>query len=252
MNREQMLGSLQRIFVLQYFKTEEQNPYGEVIFEHCSWMDAYRFEAAVKEVVKTLKTNQRLKPAHFISAYYRLSEEHGWSRAATKTCPGCQSLHFIPVWCRDKKGLEFRAVRGCPECNSRFAQVHPDFEQIPYPPSTDEINVEKLRTIPPVFAQILLDTADVCKIQLKPDQSDALMQAAAKHQPHQVAPRRYNHVTRKNELVRALITTPPSEGEAEREASVGGQPAGVVEVGSSPPPAQVPELTEEDLADIPF
>lgn len=259
MNREQMLGSLQRIFVLQYFKTDEVGPYGEVIFEHCGWMDAYRFEAAVKEVVKTLKSNQRLKPAHFISAYHRLAEEQGWTRGVQKSCTGCGGFNFVPCWLKDKKGMEFRAVKGCPECNARFSCVHPDFEQISGPTFQPADKLQILRGLAAPYAQALLD---MCGGALNKEQLDALCEAAAGTTPRKMLPRRINHTQRKNELVRNLIETPVTvQEEPEVEASVGSQPADVVEEPASGSPApQAPEekekanveLSEEDLADIPF
>lgn len=256
MNREQMLGSLQRIFVLQYFKTEEIGPYSETIFEQCAWMDGYRFEQACKDVVRTLKTNQRLKPAHFIAAYHRLAEEKGWHTGLVNLCHSCNGHRFYRIWVKDKKGLEFQAAKGCGECNQRYSAVHSDFTEISGPTLEPIDREAPLRRIPVAFAQLLLETADVCKIELRKEQTDALCEAAAGVTPMKALPRRINATKRKNQLVRAMHSTPVTvQEEPEDEASVGSQHADVVEdpISGSPAP-QAPEekFSEEDLADIPF
>lgn len=255
MKREQMLASLQRIFVLQYFKVEEIGPYGETIFEQCAWMDAYKFEQAVLDVVKTLKTNQRLKPAHFIAAYHRLAEEKGWTSALAFVCHSCGNARWWRIWVKDKKGVEMQAVKGCGECNQRYAQVHPDFTEIEGPTFQSIDPNEVLRNVGPFYAEALIDMAEACKIQLKPSQLDALLESANKPRPASIHPlRKVNAAKRKNELVLALVKAAPvKDGGAESEASVGNQPADVVEaVSSAPPLPPTPELSPEDLADIPF
>lgn len=232
MTREQMKAGLQRLFVIQYFKDDEKAAYGEVIYEACSWMDSYRFDSAVKEVLKTLKTNQRLKPAHFLGAYRQLAENNGWSKVETKTCASCGGINFVYIWVRDKKGHEFRATKGCPECNPKYNTVHPDFTEIPRPDDAAPIDHRaKIKTIPSFMAQCLLNIADFARISMKEDLSNDLMEAAAQPGLKKYSPGKYDEAKRKNELVRALLNAPPPKvvdaGTAEEEPAT-----------TEPPPAQ--------------
>ena len=256
MTREQMFAGLQRLFVIQYFKPEEIGPYGEVIFEGCAWMDSYRFDAVVKEVLKTLKTNQRLKPAHFLGAYRQLAEQNGWHRTETKTCASCGGINFVYVWVRDKKGHEFRATKGCPECNQKYSQVHPDFTEIQSPDVEQNLDIERLKKIPPAFAQVLLDTANVARINLKTDMLDALCEAASQPDAKTITAPVRNPTKHRNEMVEKLAAAPPPPAPPapiaeEEEIPFEPDPAPVatatIEEGVNPNIAHIPKAERERL-----
>lgn len=210
MTREQMMGSLKGIFILQYFKPEEVGPYSEIIFDACGWMDGYKFDLAVKEVIKSLKTNVRLKPGHFISAYKDLAERNGWQNLKmSRGCASCGGILFVYVWVKDKKNNEFRGVKGCPECNSRYNGIHGDFTEITGP-TFERIDgsLSNLRRIPLAFAQLLLNLMGHMTTKPRESLVEALVDASCQPEVRNVSPR-YNPVVRKNEMIRDLIEASP-------------------------------------------
>lgn len=273
MTREQMQAGLQRLFIIQYFKDEEKAAYGEVIYEACAWMDSYRFDTVVKEVLKTLKTNQRLKPAHFLAAYRQLAEQNGWHRAESKACASCGGVNFVYCWVRDKKGYEFRATKGCPECNAKYSHAHPDFTEIPTPDDAPIDTRDNVRKTPSFMAQCLLGIADSARLKVKPELLDDLMQAAAQPGLTKYYPGKYdqekrkyqmfNESQRKNEIVTALLKAPPAVEEppptsppAEEPIAVEAkpfqpEPEGTVfepEEGVPPAVAHIPKERRDELA----
>jgi len=133
MDRASLMRSLQPVYVLQHFQPEEVAPYAEVIHQSCGWMDASRFDLVCKALVAEIKTNVRLKPAHFIVKYKELAARNGWDKQSDSRCTACAGQHFVYVWVRDEQGREYRAMKGCARCNEGMSNLKPGLVEIPEP-----------------------------------------------------------------------------------------------------------------------
>lgn len=167
LTRDCLIRSLQRIFVLQNFHTDEVGPYAETIMESCGWMSALAFEEVCKQIVKSLKTNVRVKPGHFIGTYKELAALNGWDRGTEKVCSNCFSSGWIFIWVRNKDGDEYRAALGCHVCNQRWSSLRDGLTRIDEP-FEQQRRISELK-FKPWMAEILLKISDNLGFKVKPE-----------------------------------------------------------------------------------
>lgn len=261
MNKHDFMNEMDRVLAFYQRPDEEKQPgefkdYGiwiDEIFKKVCWIESIKFRLVIDALLDVRPRYRKdLDHRRILSVYNDLAEKNGWKREEQRHCPDCKGIRFVDVWLKDKSGREFKAVKGCSNCNAACAGVHADFTVIDAPDSAPVDKRAIVRKIPPAMAQCLLGIADRAGLNVPEDLVEDLIEAANQPDAKDYRPKKYNDAKRKNELVLGLVKSSSVPGEAEREASVVSQPVDVVEVGSSPPPAQAPELSAEDLADIPF
>lgn len=240
MDRFSLTNSLQRFFVLQHFSPDEVGPYAETIYESCGWIDGARFELVCKELAKDIKTNQRLKPGHFIGKYKELAALNGWNRQESSKCATCSGAGLVYVWVGDDQGREYRAMRGCSTCNERLSGLKEGLKELAEPPFNAVPRIADL-VLQPSHAKILFRIAENGNFRVP----DAMMERVTywASQPDPVAAR-----------VRQLEDHDPEERKRKAEAmavilrtAYAEVPTpGYQQTAAAPPPAPVEEPAVEE------
>jgi len=226
------------------------------IYKKVNWIETIKFRMVVDILLDVRPRFRRdLDHRKMVGIYNDLAEKNGWKRSLERNCGGCNGSRFVYVWVRDVKGLEFKATKGCGNCNKKYSNVHPDFTEIPAPDQAPVDTRANVRTIPPFMAQCLLNIADSARINVNEDLLNDLMDAAAQPGIKTYRPGKYDESKRKNELVRALLEAPPvcvvDAGTAEEEPAKTEPPPAQVE---QPSPATPSLITAEEASDqgVPF
>lgn len=268
MNKKEFLDQMDRVLCF-WQRPEQEKQAGEFkdyeiwldeIYKKVSWIQVIRFPAVIDALLEVRPRYRKdLDHRRIVAVYNDLALHNGWIKQETRDCGTCRGFRFVHIWVRDPKGHEFKATKGCANCNKRYSTLHSDFTEIDMPEEhRQRLDVEKLKSIPPDFAKYLLTVAERTTPAPKEEILDALVLASCQPDPKDVRSNRFrDDAKRKNELVRNLVETPVKNGEAEREQVDEGRKAVAVPTtdvpdGSSPPLPAVAELTEEDLKEIPF
>lgn len=222
MNKLEFLTEIDRVLAF-YQRPDEQKQPGEFkdygiwldeIYKKVSWISAIQFRLVIDGLLDVRpRFRKDLDHRRILAVYNEIAERNGWKRTAERNCPDCRGLHYIDIWVKDKNGVEIKAVKGCPNCNSRYSGIHQDFTQID-PPYLNApiVNLEKLRRIPPAFAQCLLTLADTMGHKPKQEIIDALVEATCQPSAKELALASAikNPVQHRNEMVKKFIEAPPA------------------------------------------
>jgi len=225
--------------------------WAEVIYDKVRWIDEAKFILVIDALLDVRpRFRKDLDHRKIVAIYNELADKNGWKKGESKSCVDCKGAHFVYIWVTDKAGHEFRATKGCGNCNKKYANLHPDFTEIDRPYINPEPGRVQVRTIPPAMAQCLIGIADESRLNLPEDMLNDLMQAAAQPDAKDM-PRAINAARRKNELVLALVAAPSVS-----DAGTAGEPPAKTEPSTvpteRPSPAAYTEEVEEDFSDVPF
>lgn len=201
MNKFELSQSLKGLILLQNVMAADIGAYLDLIFKHCSWIDADKFGLVCAEWEKVKRPREKLGSDHFIAKYYELADRHGWQKREGTGCKACGGKGLVYIWVGDDQGREYKAMKGCNICRSEMSNLKPGLTEIPEPvgafPKVEDLKLQ------PSHAKILFRIADSAGFNLSDAMWDRLTHFASQED-------RCLEVLERG----AMSTPPPYPGEA--------------------------------------
>ena len=164
MNKYELSQALKGLILLQNVMTADIDAYLDLIFKHCSWIDAEKFILVCAEWEKIKRPREKLGGDHFIAKYYELADRHGWQKREGTGCKSCGGRGLGYVWVRDEQDREYKAMKGCNICRPEMSNLKIGLTEIPEPVGA-VTKVEDLK-LQPSHAKILFRIAETAGFKL--------------------------------------------------------------------------------------